>query len=83
MKGFTSIVSFPSVVVGNLSFPFFSNNRSPTETFGDDGNKCQILLNPFIFFSLLRPLYLGKTAFYTHFYIVDTSGYIQPLLSKF
>ena len=33
----TSILSFPSVVVGNLSFPFLNKNGSPTETFGDDG----------------------------------------------
>ena len=32
----------------------------------------------FHFFLLLRSLYLGKTAFYTHFYTVDTSGYIRP-----
>ena len=34
-------LSFPSVVVGNLLFVvvvLFRNNRSPTETFGDDNN---------------------------------------------
>ena len=35
-------LSFPSVVVGNLLFVvvvLFRNNRSPTETFGDDNKK--------------------------------------------
>ena len=40
MKGFTKIgcllPSFPSVVVGNLSFFFFNNNGSPTKFLGDD-----------------------------------------------
>ena len=40
MKGFTKIgcllSSFPSVVVGNLSFFFFNNNGSPTKFLGDD-----------------------------------------------
>ncbi len=40
MKEFTKIwcllPSFPSVVVGNLSFFFFNNNGSPTKFLGDD-----------------------------------------------
>ena len=40
MKGFTKIwrllMSFPSVVVGNLSFFLFNNNGSPTKFLGDD-----------------------------------------------
>ena len=40
MKGFTSILSFPSVVVGNLSLfkKENDNNGSPTKFLGDDGN---------------------------------------------
>ena len=47
MKGFTSILSFPNVVVGNLSLfkKGNDNNGSPTETLGDD----KIEVNPFIF----------------------------------
>ena len=45
------ILSFPSVVVGNLSLfkKENDNNGSPTKFLGDDGNKRQILLNSFIF----------------------------------
>ena len=39
MKGFTSVLSFPSVVVGNLSLfkKENDNNGSPTKFLGDDG----------------------------------------------
>ena len=52
MKGFTSIVSFPSVVVGNLSLfkKENDNNGSPTKFLGDDGNNNnKTEVNPFIF----------------------------------
>ena len=40
MKGFISILSFPSAVVGNLSLfkKDNGNNGSPTKFLGDDGN---------------------------------------------
>ena len=46
----TSILSFPSVVVGNLSYFFFDNNGSPTKFLGDDGNNNnKTEVNSFIF----------------------------------
>ena len=66
----------------SVVFRFINNNRSCTTTFQDD-DKNKVFINPFIFFSLFRPLYLSKTAFYTRFYTADTSGYGHRNLSKF
>ena len=50
MKGFTSVLSFPSVVVGNLSLFKTSNdnNGSPTKFLGDDDKGNNLFINPFI-----------------------------------